>query len=70
MFHFANLLLLSHLLTRRTQGIKLLVDYSRSHFITSNEYLEIMEQKAWTKRELNKKRRKGKKKNQGDQLNP
>lgn len=29
-----------------------------------------MEQKAWTKRELNKKRRKGKKRNQGDQLNP
>jgi len=55
---------------RRTQGIKLLVDYSRSHVVTFNEYLEIMEQKTWTKRELNKKRRKGKKRNQGDQLNP
>jgi len=38
---FANLLSLSHLIVK-TQSTKLLVDYSKSHVVISNECLEIL----------------------------
>jgi len=37
------MLLLLSLITRRTRMIELLVDYNRSHVITSNECLEILQ---------------------------
>jgi hypothetical protein len=46
---FANLLSLPHLLARKTQGTKLLVDYDISHVVTSNVSLNIMQQKKLDK---------------------
>jgi hypothetical protein len=40
-----NLLSLFHLLTRDTKGKEPLIDYSQSHFITSNTYLNIWRKK-------------------------
>jgi hypothetical protein len=37
-----NLLSLPHLLVRRKNGRELLVDYSQSHVVISNQYLNIM----------------------------
>lgn len=37
-----NLLSLPHLLVRRMNGRELLVDYSQSHVVISNQYLSIM----------------------------
>jgi len=46
---FANLLSLPHLLTRKTQGTKLLVDYNILPIVTSNVSLDIMRQKTLDK---------------------
>ncbi len=39
---FHGLLSLPHLLARRTNGRKPLIDYFQSHVVTSKEYLRIM----------------------------
>jgi hypothetical protein len=40
---------LPHLPTRQTKGQKPLVDYSQSHVVTFDEYLNIMRRKALDK---------------------
>jgi hypothetical protein len=40
---FANLMKLPHLLARKKRGIKPIVNNNKSHIITSNDYLEIMQ---------------------------
>ncbi len=47
---FQNLLSLLHLLTRKTHGKDLLIDYNQSHVDTFDEYLQILCQKIWTKK--------------------
>jgi hypothetical protein len=44
-----NLFSLLHLPTRQTNGIKSLVDYSQSHVVTFDKYLNIMRKKAMDK---------------------
>jgi hypothetical protein len=41
-FHLTHLLSLSDLIARKIRGIKLLVDYNKSHVMTTIEYFEIM----------------------------
>jgi hypothetical protein len=45
-----NLFLLLHLLVRKIHGRKRLVDYFQNHIMTSEEYLNIMQQKAFEKK--------------------
>jgi hypothetical protein len=40
---------LPHLLTRKTCGRESLVDYSQSHVVTFDEYLQIMRKKVMDK---------------------
>jgi hypothetical protein len=54
MFLIANMLLLLSLPTRKTRGTKPLIDYSKSHVVTSNQYLGILRQKAMQKEVANK----------------
>jgi hypothetical protein len=44
-----NLLLLPHLLTRRTKGKEPLIDYSWSHVVTSFKYLDILRENTMEK---------------------
>jgi len=48
-----NLLTLPHLHARPTQGREPLVDYFRSHVVTSIEYLGILQKKQLTKQQQN-----------------
>jgi hypothetical protein len=50
-FHLAHLLSLPNLHARKIRRIKLLVDYNKSHIMTTIEYLEIMQQNV-TKEKL------------------
>ncbi len=44
-----NLFSMPHLLARQTKGKEPLVDYSQSHVITYDQYLDIMWKKAMDK---------------------
>jgi hypothetical protein len=50
------MLLLPSLLTRRTRGIKPLIDYSKFHVVTSYQYLAILHKKVMQKEVANKER--------------
>jgi hypothetical protein len=56
MFPIANMLLLPILPTRRTRGTKPLVDYSKSHVVTSDQYLGILCQEVMQKEVVDKER--------------
>jgi hypothetical protein len=49
MLPIANMLLLPNLPTRRAKGTKPLIDYSKSHVITLDQYLGILHQKTMQK---------------------
>ncbi len=59
---------------KEIQKIEPLLDYNRSHIVTFSEYLEIMQQKVLNKKvtkQIKKpKKKKGRKRKQGQQLNP
>jgi len=44
-----NLFSLLHLPTRQTKGKKSIIDYSQSHVVTFDKYLNIMRKKAMDK---------------------
>jgi len=50
------MLLLPNLPAKRTRGTKALVDYFKSHVVTSEQYLGILHQKAMQKEVANKER--------------
>jgi hypothetical protein len=54
MLPIANMLLLPTLLTRRTRRIKPLVDYSKSHLVTSDQYLGILRKKVMQRKVVDK----------------
>jgi hypothetical protein len=49
MIPIANMLLLPNLPTRRTRRTKPLIDYSKFHVVTSNQYLGILRKKTMQK---------------------
>jgi len=56
MLPIANMLLLLSLLTRIRKGTKPLVDYSKFHVVTSDQYLGIVHKKNMQKEVANKER--------------
>jgi hypothetical protein len=67
-FHLAHLLSLSNLLARKIRGTQPLVDYNKSHVVTTIEYLEIMQQKA-TKKKLQNIKKRPKERNERNERN-
>jgi len=48
-------MLLLSLLARKMKGIEPIVDYNKSHVVTSNQYLEILQRKVTKRKQKNKK---------------
>ncbi len=59
--HLPHLLSLPSLLARKIKGTELLIDYNKSHVVTTIEYSEIMRQKV-TKKKVAKRIREAKRK--------